>query len=51
MKKLESQGQTATEFLILLTVVFVGFVGVVPFFSNQVNDWLSTLWRLIQLPF
>jgi hypothetical protein len=44
-------GQAATEYLILIGMVLVAFTGIAAVFSNQVRNYLSLLFELIQLPF
>jgi hypothetical protein len=45
------RGQAATEYLILIGMVLMAFTGIAAVFSNQVRNYLSLLFELIQLPF
>lgn len=47
----DASGQAAVEYLLTLTVVFLAFTGVSVLFSNQVNHYLSLLFKMITLPF
>jgi hypothetical protein len=44
-------GQAATEYLILIGMVLMAFTGIAAVFSNQVRNYLSLLFELIELPF
>lgn len=44
-------GQAAAEYLLTLTAVFLAFAGVSVLFSEQVNNYLSLLFKMIVLPF
>jgi hypothetical protein len=46
-----ASGQAAIEYLLTLTIVFIGFAGVSLLFSKQVDHYLSLLFDLIVLPF
>jgi hypothetical protein len=43
--------QSATEYLITLAAVLLAFSGVVVLFSNQMNNYLSMLFKVLTLPF
>jgi hypothetical protein len=43
--------QSATEYLLTLTAVLLAFSGIAALFSNQVNGYLSMLFKVLTLPF
>jgi len=45
------QAQSATEYLLTLVAVLLAFSGVAVLFSNQVNGYLSMLFKVLTLPF
>jgi uncharacterized protein (UPF0333 family) len=50
-KSFSQSGQAAVEYLLTLTVVLIGMVGVSALFWSQVERYLSLLLPMIQLPF
>jgi uncharacterized protein (UPF0333 family) len=46
-----NRGQSATEYLLTLAAVLLAFLGVVISFSNQINNYLSMLLKILALPF
>jgi hypothetical protein len=49
--RLNPLAQSATEYLLTLTVILLAFSGVTVLFSNQVSGYLSMLFKILALPF
>jgi hypothetical protein len=51
VKRLNIRAQSATEYLLTLVAVLLAFSGVAVLFSNQMNNYLSILFKVLTLPF
>ncbi len=49
--RLNVRAQSATEYLLTLAAVLLAFSGAVVLFSNQMNNYLSMLFKVLALPF
>jgi uncharacterized protein (UPF0333 family) len=49
--RLNVRAQSATEYLLTLAAVLIAFSGVAALFSNQVDRYLSILFKVLTLPF
>jgi hypothetical protein len=50
-KNQKVSGQASVEYLLTLSVVLVGMLGIGALFSDQVNRYLSMLFNLVLKPF
>jgi hypothetical protein len=49
--RLTSHGQSSTEYLLVSAAVLLALSGITVMFSNQINAYLSMLFKVVTLPF